>query len=82
MVDSSDLGDKDKQVHVWLDNPPFENPWYTLGDYKRDKRRGAISFWSQLAGLVIAVITIVTVGSKAVTAFAEMVNVIKEGAGT
>lgn len=47
-----------------------------LGDYERDKRRGSILFLSQLASLVIAVITIETVGSKAITAIAETVSTI------
>ena len=65
-------------VHVYLVNPPIENPWATQGEYRQDRRRGAILFWAQLFTAVAAVVTMIAFANMAVDNMARAVSAIKE----
>ena len=40
-------------------NPPYQEPWRTQGDYRRDQRRAARLYWFQILSIITAMVSVV-----------------------
>jgi hypothetical protein len=63
------LGEQSQPVHVWLSNPPIQDPWRTQGQYLDDQRRAQHLYRVAVASVVIALFS---GGAAAVSAVAAL----------
>ena len=76
MSDSKDVGVKGNPAHVYLVNPPIQEPWATKGEYRQQQRRQTVLFWAHLATLAVAVLGVIAIADSAVDNMAEAANAI------
>jgi len=46
--------------------PSGDNPWRTLGDYRKEQRRDTVHFWITIASLIISTISVVATATIAI----------------
>ena len=61
------LGNDKEPIKVELVNPPYQDPWRTQGDYRRDQRRAARLYWFQILSIVAAMVGVVATTIVAIT---------------